>query len=344
MPLPHVNRYRDRHGKLRIYYRPPGQKNVALPDDPDSEEFRRAYEAAASERKPPIGEDRNPSGSVAQAVSLYLASGAFARLAPDTQRTRKNELERFREAKGEKPMGLMEPRHIERHIAKKSPGSARNCLKALTPWLKWCVREDLIKANPAAAIERPVPVNKDGYRTWTDDLVERYRAHHPIGTKAGSTFELLINVGAARVDTAQLGRQHVRNGMLCYRRHKTGVLIEIPILAELQQIIDQMAVTDRLSFIATEQGMPYTKESFGNYFRRWCDEAGIPKGYSAHGLRKYAAVLRANLGATVNELMSWFGWLSEREATRYTRDADRRRLAMRLGEKVNAAFPNPRPG
>lgn len=344
-PLPHINRFVDRHGKRRYYYRPPGGKNVQLKGEPNSPEFLASYQAAAEQvahAKPPIGADRNIAGSVAQAVSLYLGSSKFGRLAPDTRRTRKNELERFREAKGSKPLKLMEQRHVERFLRNRSPVSQRNALKALGPFLDWCVAEGLLKANPTAAIERPTSPNKEGYRTWPDAYVERYRKHHPIGSKARAAFEVLVATGAARIDAALLGRQHVRDGMLSFRRHKTGVLVEIPVLPELQAVIDEAG--DRLTLIATDAGAGYTKEAFGNQFRRWCDEAGVPKGYSAHGIRKYAAKIRAELGATAHQLMAWFGWLTMREAERYTRDAERRRATVRLGEMVNAAFPTPRPG
>jgi len=342
LPLKHINRFRDRHGKVRYYYRPPGGKTVALPGNPNEPGFVDAYRAAADKPKPPIGEGRNESGSVAQAISLYLGSAKFSRLAPDTRRTRKNELERFREARGNLPLVLMGQRHVERWLRDRSPISQRNALKALGPFLDWCAAEGMVPANPTAAIPRPTSPNKEGYRTWPEAFVDRYRERHQIGTKARAAFEVLVATGAARVDAALLGRQHIQSGMLCFRRHKTGVLVEIPILPELQAVID--AAGDRLILIATDAGAGYTKEAFGNQFRQWCDEAGIPKGYSAHGVRKYAAVLRANLGATAHQLMAWFGWLTMREAERYTRDAERRRATMRLGEMVNAAFPNRSPG
>lgn len=344
LPLKHINRYKDRQGRARHYYRPPGGKNTALPGNPGSPEFLAAYQQAvekATRDRAAIGADRNAHGSVAQAVSLYLGSAKFGRLAPDTRRTRKNELERLREAKGAHPLTLMQRRHVERWLRDRSPVSQRNALKALGPFLDWCVAEGLIAANPAAAIKRPTSPNKEGYRTWPEGYVEQYRARHPIGTKARAAFEVLVNTGAARVDAALLGRQHVRDGMLSFRRHKTQVLVEIPVLPDLRAVVDD--AKDRLALIATEAGNGYTKESFGNQFRRWCDEAGVPKGYSAHGVRKYAAKVRAELGATAHQLMAWFGWLTLREAERYTRDAERRRATMRLGEMVNAAFPNSDP-
>lgn len=340
LPLRHINHYIDRHGRARFYYRPPGGKNVPLPGSPGSPDFLASYQAAvdqAARDKPPVGAERNAAGTVAQAVALYLGSAKFGRLAPDTRRTRKNELERFREAKGALPVAPMERRHVERFLRDRSPVSTRNALKALGPFLDWCVAEGLIAVNPTAGIARPTG-SKEGYRPWGEDQIAAFRRRHQIGTKARLALELLVNTGAARVDVVQLGRQHVRDGILSFRRHKTDVLVEIPVLDGLAAILAETAAAERLAFLLTDRGEPFTPAGFGNWFRDRRNEAGIPTGYSAHGVRKYAATLRANLGATAHELMAWFGWLTIREAERYTRAAERRRLAVGLGHRVNAHF------
>jgi hypothetical protein len=46
-------------------------------------------------------------------------------------------------------------------------------------------------------------------------------------------------------------------------------------------------------------------------------------------LRKAAATLAAERGATVNELMAMFGWTTPNQAIKYTRAAERKRLASR---------------
>lgn len=333
VPLRYIQSYEYRPQVWRHYLRRPGMPKVRLPGKPGSDEFMAAYHAAMAAPKPPVGIKRNPPDSVAHWISLYLASAAFAALAPDTRRTRKNLLERFRNKHGEKRATTLAQATIEKMVGNLPPVVARNFLKALRPWLRWCVAQGMREDNPAREIEMPT-YKSTGFATWTDELIQQYREHHPVGTKARRAFELLVNVGAARGDTAALGRQHVRNGMLIYRRRKTNVLIEIPVLPGLQTIIDEMANTGALAFIATEQGSPYTKESFGNQFHAWCEEAGIPKGYSAHGIRKYAATLRANLGATAHELMAWFGWLTIREAEEYTRAAARRQLAINMAKRL----------
>lgn len=337
--LPYIHSYRDRHGHRRHYFRRPGYPRAVLPGKPGSPEFMEAYNAACAKEPPKPKRVIEPAGlgTVASAIGLYLSSAIFTGLAPDTKRTRRNELNRFRAHYGQYRLATLDKQNLARIATR------RNLLKALSPFLDWCVLQRLIAANPSTGIKRPRPPNTEGYKPWTEELIEQYRAHHPVGTKAREALEVYVNIGASRVDTALLGRQHIKGGLIVYRRHKTKVLVEIPILPDLQSVIDAMP-SSRLPFIGKEDGTAYTKESFGNMFRQWCHQAGIPNGYAAHGIRKYAATVRADLGATVSQLMAWFGWLTEREAVEYTRSADRRRLAAELGRMVNAAKATPRSG
>ena len=59
-----------------------------------------------------------------------------------------------------------------------------------------------------------------------------------------------------------LGRQHVRDGVITLRTAKTGQQVTIPLLPELARIIDASPTGD-LALIATQDGRPFTKESFG---------------------------------------------------------------------------------
>ena len=83
-----------------------------------------------------------------------------------------------------------------------------------------------------------------------------------------------------------------------------------------------------MTFVVTDQGRPFTVAGFGNWFRERCNEAGLVH-CSAHGLRKSAATVAAENGATAHELMAIFGWLTLQEAERYTRAAERKKLAER---------------
>ena len=76
----------------------------------------------------------------------------------------------------------------------------------------------------------------------------------------------------------------------------------------------------------TSFGRPFKSAGFGNKFRTWCDEAGLPH-CSAHGLRKAAATRLAEAGATEQQIMSITGHRTSQEVTRYTRAARQKVLA-----------------
>lgn len=90
-----------------------------------------------------------------------------------------------------------------------------------------------------------------------------------------------------------------------------------------------------MTFLVTEFGAPFSDAGFGNWFRDRCDEAGLPQ-CSAHGLRKTGATIAAENGATEHQLMAIYGWESPKQAARYTRKANRKRLA---GDAMHLVAP-----
>jgi len=60
--------------------------------------------------------------------------------------------------------------------------------------------------------------------------------------------------------------------------------------------------------------------------RDWCDQANLPH-CSAHGLRKTTPTQMAEEGATPHELMAITGHRSLEEVERYTRAAQKKKLA-----------------
>jgi site-specific recombinase XerD len=120
------------------------------------------------------------------------------------------------------------------------------------------------------------------------------------------------------------------------KTEKSGNTVEVttPILDELKKTLDAGPVGD-LAFIVGKRGKPLTKESFGNMFKGACRAAGIDEDRkAAHGMRKVGATRCADAGATVHQLMSLFGWVTEHEALHYTKTANRRRLGREAAAKL----------
>ncbi len=139
-------------------------------------------------------------------------------------------------------------------------------------------------------------------------------------------MELGLNTMQRRGDLVRLGRQHIRDDMITLHQEKTGNLVEIPVLPELQAALD-LVPGDQLTFLLTDFGKSFRAAGYGNLFRRMCADAGLPKGYNTHGLRKAGATRLADAGCSDHEIMAWGGWKSLSEVQRYTRAANRRKLA-----------------
>jgi integrase len=84
--------------------------------------------------------------------------------------------------------------------------------------------------------------------------------------------------------------------------------------------------TPHLTFLLTDYGKPFTANGFGNWFKKRCLEAQLPR-CSAHGLPKAGATLAAENGATEAQLMAIFGWKDSKQAAHYTRTARQKKLA-----------------
>ncbi len=334
---PYVHAYLDRHGRPRHYLRRPGRKEMPLPGLPWSTDFMDAYQAAMNSAAPVIiGIKRTVPGTVAEAVARYLGSAAFTGLAPSTQAMRRAILERFRLEHGDKRIRKLQAEHVVRLFGKLRPYAQRNMRKTLRGLMAFALVDGLIEVDPTAIVKLALVKDTGGFETWTEKDIEKYRAHHNLGTRARLALELLYGSMQRRGDIVHLGRQHIQGGVLSLRQQKTGVQVDIPVLDELQGAIDSMPKAEHLTFLVTEFGKPFSAAGFGNWFRDQCNLAGLPKNLSAHGLRKAGATRLAEHGATDHEIMAWGGWTTLKEVQRYTKAANRKRLAQQAASKLKA--------
>ena len=212
------------------------------------------------------------------------------------------------------------------------PDAWNNLRKALRQVFKYAVEHNHLETNPMNDVPKLASKNKDGFHTWTIEEVEQFENSHAIGTKARLALALLLFTSQRRGDVVRMGRQHIKDGWLKVRQQKTGKALEIPVIPELQRIIDASPTGD-LTFLVTEYGKPWSNAGFGNKFRDWCDTAGLPQ-CSAHGLRKAAAAKLAELGCTAHEIMAITGHESLKEVERYTKAAEQKLLAKSAMRKL----------
>jgi integrase len=61
--------------------------------------------------------------------------------------------------------------------------------------------------DPARDIEY-IKRKSAGFRTWSEDEIATFEAHHPVGSKTRLALALLLYTAQRRSDVVRMGRQH----------------------------------------------------------------------------------------------------------------------------------------
>ncbi len=327
--LRYVNGFRDRHGRVRYYFRRRGEKAIPLSGLPGSETFMAAYAmalAAVPDQPEIIGTSRTMPGTINALAVDYYRSTEWDDLSVDTRKTRRRIIERFRAKHGDKRVVLLRHEHIEKMLAEIAKRSAkRHWLKAIRGLLRFAV-PTMLKIDPTEGIANVKLAKTKGHHTWTDEEIEQYRAYWPLGTQQRLVMEFALETASRRGEVVKLGPQHIKNGRIRIERTHGSEDVDIPISPELQAACDAMPKS-HLTYIVTAHGKPRSKFGLGNDFAKWATEAGLPPRCRLHGLKKGGMRRWAEAGGTAHELMAFSGHKSLTEVQRYTSAADKKRLA-----------------
>lgn len=322
--------------KARIYWRfEKGDFRTNIPGPYGSPEFHAAYEAALETVRLPRSKAK--ADTLGWLIEQFLGSLRYKNSSAIRKETLRYQFDWIKSEAGDLPFARLRVRHVEALMAKKDGPSAANAVKKnLSMLFNFASNKlDYAGANPAKFAER-LKKNSDGYHTWTDDEVNRFREWHGPGTKARLAILIALNTGMARQDLCYAGRHMltVKDGQLriAYARGKTSVAADMPVLPELAEEIAWLP-QDQETFITQQRSkQSYKVTSFGNWFRGRCDEAGVPG--SIHGLRKAGATRLADAGASEWEIASYLAHTDTTQARTYTRKANRSKLADSGFEKL----------
>ena len=333
----------DRHGNVRVYYRAKGRPKVRLRGTPWTPEFMAEYEVVKGADVSVASSSRSRAaipGTWRWLCIRYFSECAdYKRLDERTRHVRKMILEGtlhepiapgssklFRDF----PLSRMTADAVEVLRDRKihTPEAANSRVKAMRQVFKFGLKKKLAPANPARDVEY-FKSGSTGFHTWSSEEVQQFEERHAVGTKARLALALLLFTGQRRSDIIRFGKQHARGGKLTFTQHKgrnrKPKRLTLPILPALQRVMDGTPCGD-LTFLVNDWGRPFTDAGFGNKFRDWCNQAGL-RHCSAHGLRKAGATIAADNGATAHQLMAIFGWDTIKQAEKYTRAANQKRLA-----------------
>lgn len=321
-----VQRFKDRHGKWRHYYRRKGCKSVALPGAPGSIEFMEAYaKAEGSGREVLRVQAQSDDRSISTLIRAYYNTADFASLKLSTQSNYRNILDRFRDEHGPKSAVAIKTRHLDaifEGYAKSFPGAARNLRRRLNRVFRLAVKLGWRSDNPVRETDAPKTTG-DGFVAWSEDEIQQFNRYWPEGSRERLAMGLLLYTGQRRSDVVTMGRQHVKDGRISVVQFKGGKRIEIPIHPRLH-----IAISDQngMTFLLTQYGRPFSHAGFTQWFVERARMAGI-SGRTPHGLRKAAGRRLAEAGCSAKQIAAVLGHSTLKQVELYTRDADQKKLA-----------------
>ncbi|WP_031293265.1 tyrosine-type recombinase/integrase [Sphingobium sp. HDIP04] len=324
----------DRHGKVRLRYRRKGYKSHYFKAEIGTPEFLEELRLCNEGAVQP-GEDRTIPGTIAALIASYVS--VPSRLGPTemTQRKIRNILDKFREEYGAAYVRDIRFDHIEEILEKKlerrqvgkrlegGPEAAKKLRKELVRLFDFAIKMKIVSENPASQAER-VKAKAGTFHTWTEEEIAQYRAHHDLGTKARLALELILWTAQRKGDAFLLGPADLENDRFGITQGKTGKAMRLSMAPQLRAAIDAMPPEKGDGpYLRTSYGKAFqSAASFGNWFRKQCNDAGLPKRCSAHGLRKAMMRRGAERGLSQQQLKSMSGHSRDEEVRVYTQAAN----------------------
>jgi integrase len=336
---PHLHHEENRHGTRVWYVRRGKGPRYRLRSEFGSDAFNAEYQAAIEGKAAPRG--RAAGGTLQWLWDAYRKSDAWTSLSPATRKQRENIMLHVLKANGSEPFGSVQPEDITDGLDRRveTPSAARNFLDTMKGLFGWAKGRRHVRDDPTAGVKAPKRRKNAGFAPWTREDVTKYQAKWPLGKRQRVWLDVLLYTGLRRGDAAMVGPKHVEDNVVTIATEKSGqkVIVSLPILDVLQHTLDAGPIGTE-TWIVSARGKAFVKEAFGNAFSEAASAAGIDK--SAHGVRKIAATIAAENGATEAELDAIFGWTGGRMASHYTRQANRAKLAANAANKLKS-IPSP---
>jgi len=326
--LKHVDRFLDRHGRTRLYFRRGKGPRILLPGHAGSAEFMLAYQAALAgdEMCRPKGQ-RGKTGTFDRLVQEYYSSAAYLRMTASTRRNYQLVIDRLlRDEKiGHRLVAQMTRQHVQQIIGRRAetPGAGHDLLKKIRILLHFAIDNGWRKDDPAVRIKN---FALGEFHTWTEEEIAQFEAHWAIGTRERTAFALLVFTGQRASDVKAMSWADQDGTAIRVVQGKTGAKLRIPMHPALGHVLAAWPKTN-LVMLVTSFGKPFTSKGFSNFMADKISEAGLPDRCVTHGLRKAAARRLAEAGCSSKEIAAITGHTTLKEIERYTKAAEQTMLA-----------------
>lgn len=329
--LPYVRTYRDRHGRLRRYFRRRGQPDKPLPGEIGSEEFMGAYQAALG--AVPKRLSPHAAGTLAKLVEDYYSSVEFVNLKPSSRLLYRTVLDPIAKRDGHRLVRDMprdKVRKIIEEIGTRRPGMANLTRKALRRLLTYAVDNGWRNDNPVAGIR---PYKLGTLHTWSEEELAAFEAQWPLGTRERLAYSLLLFTGQRVGDVVRMRRSDISGGTIAVVQQKTGAELTLALHPTLLAALRAYPAKG-IFLIGDKNGRPISAATLSRLLRVAARAADLAPRCVPHGLRKALMRRLAEHSASSKEIAAVSGHKTLGEIERYTKASDHRKLSASAMAKL----------
>lgn len=159
---------------------------------------------------------------------------------------------------GDLPLAGFRAKHVEALMEHRNgPAAANKVRKNLSMLFKHAIKLEVegVTVNPTKVADR-MREGDERFHTWTASEMAQFLKHHETGSKARLVFMLALNTGAARADLCRMTWGNIRDGRISYKRGKTKIGGDYPILPDLGREL-ALLPRDAMVLIHHGKGLPY---------------------------------------------------------------------------------------
>lgn len=333
-----IKRYRDRHGKLRLYHRRSGTPiDASLGGAAIAAEVAR-LDAMHAPAKP-------AAGTLGALLESYRRSPSFTELRPRTKADYSSCMDYLRPLAGT-PLVLIDQPFMaklrDRTIRSRRAGFTNHLLAMMSKAFRHGVEYGLMSANPVAGLTRArmTTDRKRENRPWARAERDNVLAAAPSHLRL--PLALARYLGMRRGDILRLPKNAYRDGKLSFRTSKTDRTMRLPVVGALRAILDAAIETapdgDAVMLCLNSRGQGWSEAGFTASQRKFfarCIERGIAEpGITLHGLRHSVATDLRSLGYSLDQIKDYVGHENWKMTEHYASNADANEVLIDMANMI----------
>ncbi|MGX9176668.1 tyrosine-type recombinase/integrase [Mesorhizobium sp. BHbdii] len=108
----------------------------------------------------------------------------------------------------------------------------------------------------------------------------------------------------------------------------------IPVVDKLAMALEPLDRSQRGTVLKSAYKRPFSEKSLTGMMQHWTRQAGIPDGYTLHGLRRTFGTYLAECNVQARAIMEAMGHSSMTVTNDYVREANKRRIAVDIARAI----------